>query len=142
MKWPWVHRARLDALEKTVRDAEGVANRLLVERDLAERRLIAERVRADKLVGELLRMKREGYVPQPEPPGEIEDAGFPEVVESAIADRAFNPAMERNLRRVAAQLLREKKPEEVVARLILDGEPLDEVEDEEAPGPAGALTDG
>jgi hypothetical protein len=125
MPWPWVHRARLDAAESDADRWHRAYDRAQLVVDRAVTALDRERERADRLMAEIIRMRREGYVPQPEPQ-EVESEELPGPIEDAIVSRAFNPAMERHLRRFAAAQLRSGQTEAMVAQAVLDGESFEE----------------
>lgn len=118
-RWPWVPRELYNA-------CQGVANRLLQDRDRAEAQLTEVRKQYDRLVEVALGMKKEGYVPQEplrEPPPE---PTLPSVVEEAIAQRAFDPPSIRHLQGWARQALTGAEAEQVAQR-ILDGEDMEDV---------------
>ena len=117
-RWPWVSRLAYDT-------CQGVANRLLRERDHAEAQLVEERARYDRLAHVSLGMRKEGFVPQ-EPLREVPpEPTLPEPVLAAIAQRAADPAMERGLYAFARQALTTLEPTQVAQR-ILDGDDIEE----------------
>lgn len=126
MKWPWVHVARVESAERSAADLAGMSVRILQERDRAEAQLVSARARIDELTGEILRMRREGFVPQPEPPKLDVGPQMPDKVLAAIEDRAFNPAMRRQLRTVAERMQREGTDESKIVEAILEGEQFED----------------
>jgi len=120
MPWPWVGRGERDrrqALEEQVCE-------LLEETARLTRDLASERDRYERLIGQVLELKREGFMPPVRP--EMLDPQIPNVpdqVQRAIAQRAMpNSDLERDLLRWAVTALRREGAEpEMIAGLILRG---------------------
>lgn len=123
MKWPWVGRELYEKLGE-------ITTEYARDRDRAEARLDEERKRVAELTGEILRMRREGFVPQPEPPTPEATMQLSQTVLDAIEERAFTPAMRRSLRQTAERMTRDGREDKDIATLILEGE---QFEPEEMP---------
>ena len=121
MRWPWVGRGRLELLGQ-------LQNETAASRDRAERRLDDAHHRIDELTGELIRMRREGFVPQPESPTPEATTPLPPAVMDAIDQRAFDAHSRRQLRSVAEQMVRIDRDEKDIVKAILEGEQFDEEE--------------
>lgn len=84
--------------------------------------------RLEKLVDDLVTLKREGFVPPPVT-GSVEVEGVPEVLQDAIDQRA--PAgsdLARSLRSFARMGMRAGRSPEEMAEEILRGEPVEQLE--------------
>lgn len=125
MKWPWVPREQLDAVEA---DNAQLVEHLLAQLASLREEVKAERARVESLTNEIIRMRREGFVPQPEPPTPEETTPLPPAVLDAIDQRAFDGPSRRQLRKVAEQLIRVDRAEKDIVKAILDGEQFDEEE--------------
>jgi len=124
MRWPWVNRALHDQVVET---ANELVEHLKQRCDRAELQLVKERARIDELTGEIIRMRREGFVPEPEPPRQ--DAAGPQLAQDvldAIEERAATAAMRRQLRTVAERMTRDGKETSAIVSAILEGERFEE----------------
>lgn len=121
MRWPWVSRALLDAVD---RDNARLVERLLAQ--LAEARALVDRYAAiaDEAVRRYhdvaeraLAMRKEGFAPIEPPPPPPQEA-MPQEVEAAIGERAVTPELDRHLRRWARQELTAMPPDKVAKRIL------------------------
>lgn len=119
MKWPWVSRELYDAVQ-------GVANRLVIERQDDATRYADLLANYDALVQQIVTMRKEGFVAEPKaPPAPPAREPLPPVVVAAIAQRSQPNTKERRLLDgTARQLLDEGMNAESAAADILAGEPV------------------
>lgn len=123
MRWPWVSRTLHEAV---VAELHRAIDRGELHR--AEGKVVNDRLlqRVDELMGEIIRMRREGFVPQPEPPRQDEAKPMPEKVVQAIEERGANAAMRRQLMVYAERRLRDGIDETELAEIIMSGEQFEE----------------
>jgi hypothetical protein len=112
VSWPWVSRAAFEAERSARQRLEG--------------EVAAERARYELLVGTIVELKREGFMPPPRPEAlEPSEPELPEAILLAIGRRALPKSdLERELLRWAAAELRHDKadPDEIARKILRGGD--------------------
>lgn len=121
MIWPWSKiralEARIVEAHKWAGAAEGRANAL-------ERALEAERERCDRLMAQIVEMRREGFNPAPAASSVPVADDLPPEVRNAIRERAGKDARLASelYEQAQADLAREMRPEDVAQAILKGGD--------------------